>query len=171
MTPTELYIKKLEALKAGELSRLRRLAGQPLDTSLGGFDLFTGLWWPLRQKEVKTPRREVAWLVAKLYATRPMPQVAGKPFARQVGHLRPPYRKVTTDRERFTTRFDAILQSSLNNLELQIRGLLELLHEEMKEPGLDWVALTNDLSAWEKESIKRQWAQEFIGKKGERNVD
>ena len=67
MSQTAKYIKKLSDLQEGDRSRLRRLAGRPLDATLQGFDLFTGLWWPLRAKSPATPRREPSWLVAKLF--------------------------------------------------------------------------------------------------------
>jgi len=38
MSATAEYIERLEALKEGERSRLRRLAGMPLDETLAGFD-------------------------------------------------------------------------------------------------------------------------------------
>ncbi len=60
-----------EALKEGERSKLRGLAGQPLDHTLPGFDLFTGIWWPLRKKNKAAPRRETSWLLAKLFGAFP----------------------------------------------------------------------------------------------------
>ena len=50
MTSTEQYIVNLTQLKEGSLGLLRTHAGRRLDHSLEAFDLFTGLWWPLRQK-------------------------------------------------------------------------------------------------------------------------
>jgi len=75
--PTEQYIEYLTRMKAGELGLLRQHAGQGLDETVDGFDLFAGLWWPLRAKSERTPRREVAWLIAKLYAFRPIPRSPG----------------------------------------------------------------------------------------------
>ena len=48
MTATEQFIGVLTDLKTGELGLLRVHAGQGLDESVVGFDLFSGLWWPLR---------------------------------------------------------------------------------------------------------------------------
>lgn len=69
MSQTAAFIARLtNDLKfgPGERARLRVLAGSGLDESIGGFDLFTGLWWPLRQKNTASPRREIAWLISKL---------------------------------------------------------------------------------------------------------
>ena len=60
MTATEQYIEVLTHLKSGDLGLLRTHSGQGLDETVGGFDLFAGLWWPLRQKNERAPRREVA---------------------------------------------------------------------------------------------------------------
>ena len=83
MTATESYIAVLTSLKAGDLGLLRKHAGQGLDETVDGFDLFAGLWWPLRQRNQRAPRREVAWLVAKLYAFCPIPESPGETLARR----------------------------------------------------------------------------------------
>jgi hypothetical protein len=49
MSQTAEYVRRLSNLQEGQRSQLRRVAGQPLDATLQGFDLFTGLWWPLRE--------------------------------------------------------------------------------------------------------------------------
>ena len=70
MTATEQFIDVLKTLKAGDRKLLRTHAGLGLDQSVQGFDLFAGIWWPLRQNSSKAPRREVAWLVAKIHRLR-----------------------------------------------------------------------------------------------------
>lgn len=161
MNQTAEYIKKLSALQEGERSRLRRLAGRPLDATLLGFDLFTGLWWRLRAKSPATPRREPSWLVAKLF------------FAFHVPHIRPdsdtrpslpevlgrcePHDK--DDRKRFRTRFDALLCSSLSSLEPHLRWALGEVAkaaaghvpQARDVKGLDWVQLLDDLWHWDGE--------------------
>ena len=56
MTGTEQYIRVLTRLKTGEFALLRTLAGKRLDDSVKGFDLFAGLWWPLRQRSERAPQ-------------------------------------------------------------------------------------------------------------------
>jgi hypothetical protein len=67
VSATEQYIDVLTRLKTGELGLLRTHAGQGLDESVDGFDLFSGLWWPLRRKNERAPRRPVAWLIVPVY--------------------------------------------------------------------------------------------------------
>jgi CRISPR type I-E-associated protein CasB/Cse2 len=157
MTSTEQYINTLTNLKAGELGLLRLHAGQGLDESVKGFDLFTGIWWPLRSKNQRAPRRQVAWLIAKLYACCPIPHLPGKTLAYQMGCL---YLNVSTDKEHFQQRFDRMLILPLGEIEPALRWAIDLLHS--KNLGFDWVKLTDDLSIWERESKRYEWAKQFL---------
>ncbi len=160
MTPTEQYIKALANLKAGELGLLRTHAGQGLDESVEGFDLFTGLWWPLRQRNERAPRRQVAWLIAKLYAFRAIPHSSGDTLARQLGRFRPAKSAGKgRPREKFDGRFDTILSLPLAKIDPALQWALDLLASN--DLKLDWVRLTNDLSIWERESTRLKWAEEF----------
>jgi len=158
MTPTEQYIHILEnTVKKGELSLLRSSADQELDHTLTGFDLFTGLWWPLRQKSQRAPRRQVAWMIAKLYACYPIAHSSEdetKTLARQLALLCPP------KDEKFRYRFDTLLILPLHNIEPALRWALALLYSN--HMSLNWVKLTDDLSIWERESVRLRWAEEFL---------
>ena len=158
MTPTELFILRLGDLKAGDLGLLRTHAGQRLDQSLNGFDLFTGLWWPLRQENARAPRREVAWLIAKLYASCPMPHAPGATLARLLGRLQP---NGLRDKERSAERFDRMLVSDLCQIEPFLQSALRRVVSG--EGKLDWARLTDDLSIWEREATRLRWAEEFLG--------
>jgi hypothetical protein len=158
MTPTEQFIQTLESLKAGDLGRLRNLADLPLDESVDGFDLFAGLWWPLREKNQRAPRREVAWLIAKLYAFCPLPHAAGVTLPGQLGKLRVADERA---RARHQQRFDELLVLPLLAIEPALRWGLALLADN--DRGLDWVRLTDDLSIWEREETRMKWSREFLG--------
>ncbi len=161
MSLTAEFIRRLEDLQEGERSRLRRLAGQPLDKTLQGFDLFTGLWWPLRENSPRAPRRQVAWLIALLYGAIPVPHVrpdsgAGPSLAALLGMCEPRNAK---DRPRFRLRFDAIICSSLSDIEPGLNwGLREIakaiagrVPHARNIIGIDWALLLDDLSLWDKE--------------------
>lgn len=157
MGATADYIKNLTELKPGSLGLLRSHAGLGLDETLDGFDLFAGLWWPLRRKSPKTPRRKVAWLIAKLYAFCLLEYSPGDTFSRQLRHCEP-YEKEA--RKRFRQKFNELLLSPLDNIEPALQWALhELASKELK---LDWVKLTNDLSIWERESKHLEWAKEYL---------
>jgi len=158
VTSTEKYICKLTSLKAGELGLLRKHSGQGLDETVEGFDLFAGLWWPLRQKNERAPRREVAWLIAKLHASCPIEQSPGDTLARQLRVCRP---NKEPERARFAERFDRMLLLPIKKIEPALCWALDLVAS--REMKVDWVKLTDDLSVWEREATRTAWAKQFIG--------
>lgn len=168
MSQTVRFIKRLENLKEGERSRLRRLAGQPLDGTLQGFDLFTGLWWPLRHESPVTPRRETSWLVAKLYGAFPIPNAHGRSFAHLLGQLEP---RDEHGQRRYRARFDALLCSALPGVEPHLRWALNMIAGAVleKAKGLDWAQLLDDLSIWDrgeahrhKRDVRDIWAEQYL---------
>ncbi len=176
MSQTNKYIKRLSELHEGELSRLRRLAGQPLDSKLSGFDLFTGLWWPLRAESPATPRRDPSWLVAKLFGAFKIPHVrpaigSGPALPEILGRYEP---NDEFDCKRYLARFDTLLCSPLSSLEPHLRWALSSILKAKREekyivPGLDWAQLLDDLSIWDrgeahryKRDIRDIWAEKYI---------
>jgi len=158
VTATEQYVEALTRLKSGGLALLRTHARQGLDETVDGFDLFAGLWWPLRQKNERAPRREVAWLIAKLYAACPIPHSRGDTLARQLKRCQP---NKDPARARFRQRFDRLLVLPLDKIEPALQWALDLVASGTRK--LDWVRLTDDLSIWEREPIRVRWAEQFIG--------
>lgn len=155
---TQDYIKELAKLKPGDLGLLRTHAGQGLDESVEGFDLFAGVWWPLRQKSGAAPKRSVAWLIAKLYATIRLEQLESEEcrLARQLARCAPRDEK---ERKRFIKRFDRILRTPVRQLEPDLTWALNQLREHKLK--LNWVHLTDTLSQWERQSTRYYWATEF----------
>jgi len=174
----ELFINNLESLKEGERSRLRALAGQPLDKTLPGFDLFTGLWWPLRARSRAAPRRDASWLAAKLYATFPLPRVEDERawLPSVLGRCEPP---LDPHRKSFRSRFDALLQTPLPALEPHLRWALGEIYRAFRQgratiTGIDWVQLLEDLSIWDrgdehrrKCDVREIWAKQYLEDKKE----
>jgi CRISPR type I-E-associated protein CasB/Cse2 len=179
VSQTIAYIKRLEALQEGDRSRLRGLAAKPMDESLSGFDLFTGLWWPLRAKSPATPRREPSWLVAKLYGSFPIPHdrpdTGEKPTLPAIlGRCEPYDPPDYKARDRFRRRFDALLCSRLSALEPHLRWALGEIARAVavRVPdvtGIDWAQLLDDLSIWdrgEEQRLRRDvrdiWAEKYL---------
>jgi len=157
VTATEEYIQKLTELKSGDLGLLRTHGGRPLDESVDGFDLFAGLWWPLRRDNPTAPRRSVAWLIAKVFAACPMRHSAGDTLARQLGQCS---RNNAQRRQRLQDKFDEMLALPLDELEPCLNWALRLIAAGAEK--IDWVQLTNDLSDWENESKRLEWAKQYI---------
>ncbi len=155
MTSTEQFIHRLAKLGSGELSLLRRSAGKPLDASVPAFDLFTGLWWPLRARNQRMPQRWCAWLVAKLYGSYPLSR-NGPPLAAAVGaaepRLAPATGKLDTrDRSRYRMRFDALLTSPAVDLALEphLRWSLKRITDRRHHAAtICWALLLDDLWRW-----------------------
>jgi len=147
----------LTNLKSGDLGLLRTHAGQGLDESVDGFDLFSGLWWPLRQKDKRAPRRPVAWLIAKLYAFRPVEHSPDETIARQLRRCRP---KEVQAKERFRQRYDRMLSLPLDRIELALQWALDRVASSTGK--LDWVRLMDDLSIWERETTRLKWAEQYL---------
>jgi len=158
MSPTELYIDTLTRLKAGELGLLRTHAGQGLDEAVDAFDLFAGVWWPLRQRNERAPRREVAWLIAKLYAFRPILHSPGDNLARQLRRCQPNEERA---RELYQKRFDRLLVLPVAQIEPALQWAID--HVASNNLPIDWVKLTDDLSQWEREITRLRWAEQFLG--------
>lgn len=184
MSKTAEYINQLSALKEGERSQLRRLAGQPLDSSLQGFDLFAGIWWPLRNSSPKAPRREPSWLVAKLFCTFHLPHIGS---TSEVEHSLPQVlrrcepksnaKEKSEAQKRFRSRFDALLCSPLSTLEPHLRWALAEVDKAAKGhvphakgvQGIDWVRLLDDLSIWDRgqqhqrgRDVRELWAEAYL---------
>jgi len=179
MTPTEEYIQRLQGLKSGDLGLLRLSAGKGLEESLPGFDLFTGLWWPLRARSAAAPRRETSWLVAKLYGVSPIPHVRpesgkGPSLAAVLGRCEPPEENAGP---RFRARFDALLCSPLSALEPHLcwalgeiaRAVAGRVPHARDVEGIDWVRLLDDLSIWDRgeehrkrRDVRDEWAGEYL---------
>ena len=167
MTATEQYIQVLTHLKSGELGLLRQHTGRGLDETVEGFDLFAGLWWPLRAKNQRSPRRGVAWLIAKLYAFRPIEHSTGQTLAGQLGRCR---KDKDPEKDRVAQRFDRMLSLPVDKIEPVLQWALDLIAS--KHLKVDWVELTNDLSLWERESKRLKWAEEYLkSSKEDRHVN
>ncbi|NUP89197.1 MAG: type I-E CRISPR-associated protein Cse2/CasB [Candidatus Sumerlaeia bacterium] len=170
------FIQRLEDLQDGERSRLRRLLGQPLNASLQGFDLFTGLWWPLRERSPRAPERRSAWLVAKLFGASGVPHVAGSALPCVLGRCEP---REEHDQKRFRDRFDALLCSPLAALEPHLAwGLREAAKAiagrvpwARDVQGIDWEKLLDDLRLWDRGSDDRDirdiWAEVYLNAAGQ----
>jgi len=178
MSQTPAFIARLSndlIFGPGERARLRVLAGKGLDESIGGFDLFTGLWWPLRQKNAASPRREIAWLISKLYAAFPIrhePCERGGPTTLAVILGREERRlPVGPPHKRFRQRFDSLLCATLAELEPHLHWALAVVRDAVTarwSAGVDWVQLTDHLSIWDRgekhrlgRDIRDLWAEQY----------
>ncbi|MCX7963081.1 MAG: type I-E CRISPR-associated protein Cse2/CasB [Candidatus Sumerlaea chitinivorans] len=160
--PTLEYIEKLSQLGVGHRALLRACAMSRLDNDVRAFDLFSGLWWPLRQKSPQAPERESAWIIAKLYCAFPLEHERSRRLARELGRIARAQPNENL-RKSIELRFDQMLTANRSNLEEHLRwALLTLCAHQARK--LDWVALTDDLWKWNRDpSVKTRWARDYLG--------
>jgi len=160
------FVSRLVDRKNGIISLLRSSAGTGIDRDAIAFDLFTGLWWPIRQHHKDTPRRHVAWLVCKLYGWTPLPQQNGNRLPRQlaraaVQQARANAKRGNEIRESIMDRFDLLLNTPVERIEPELEWALATVADALDNPGIDWNKLIDHLSVWHRHSVRLFWAQEF----------
>jgi len=153
------YVARLESLTTGQLSLLRTLRYQPLDASLTGFDIFTAIWWPLREKGKHAPRREIAWLVLKLYATNVLRHEKGATLPLLLGNLHTAYAHEEAMQNIIFKQVQSLLSSTTHTIEPILDTCISLVKKEYT--ALDWIHLLDTISAWEAQSAKMRWAEDF----------
>lgn len=163
MTQTERYILRLLQLHEGDRALLRRSAGRKLDAGLPAFDLFTGLWWPLRQKSPRTPQRWCAWVVAKLYGSFPFPD-SERSLPAAMGALEP---REERERARFRGGFDLLLAAPADEILLEPHlswCLRQIRARTPGDTGVDWGQLLDDLWEWGRApgKIQQKWAAAYL---------
>jgi len=178
------FVKNLECMNDGDLAILRAHAYCPLDEKLEGFDLFTGLWWGLREKNQWAPPRKVAWLICKLYAMHPMSQSNHVTLPSLLRTYMNDHFHEQKARMRFGQRFDLILNTPLDEIEAQLNWAFRIVRKIRQQQEsitktdraekfrdfhvFDWVRLTNDLARWNLQNTRIKWANEFLNiKQGE----
>jgi hypothetical protein len=116
---------------------LAAAANCSMDADPAAFDIFTGLYWPLRTKQTTVPSRPAAWLALKLMATagsaRPRPsQRSGsfQPWA-QLALTASPVMKRAYPRALPTPR----------TLEVELREIIRKGISEASSCTVDWPGL------------------------------
>jgi CRISPR type I-E-associated protein CasB/Cse2 len=176
MSQTDDYVAMLNdssMLTISDKNILRSAIGKGPNDSSKAFDIFSGIWWNQRKKSPFAPRREVAWLIAKLFSQFQIPhfrnnEESKSTFAVIIGRSEPHDEK---EQKRYRNRFEALLQSSLQNIETHLHWGLSLVKNKAELGlihGFDWVQLTDDLSIWDrgkahrrKIDIKEDWAKNY----------
>ena len=157
MTATQQFIGTLQSLKPGDLGRLRKLAGLPLDESVAGFDLFAGLWWPLRDKTQRcaAPRSRLARCQTLCVLSHAPGRWHDTACAAPSGQTRR-----RTKAQCSQQMFDELLMLSLGQIEPALQWAIRYVADA--SVGLDWVRLTDDLSTWEREGTRLKWAKQYL---------
>lgn len=164
MTPTEQFIQTLAGMKSGEKTRFRLSVGARPDQNAEAFDLFTGIWWPLRQQFQNAPKREIAWIVCGLFSLYNIPHVGGQTLPIVLSSLEP---GSDERKRRYRQKLDDIFNSSVKSIPDLFPWALHEVY--VNKRAIDWAQLTDDLSIWDsgdshrrKSEIKRIWLKQYV---------
>ncbi len=154
------FTRRLAEQKEGILSLLRGKSGAEIDRDPVAFDLFTGLWWPIRQAHKDAPRRHIAWLACKLYGWVPLEDSTGCHLPDQLARAA---RRAGSEqaRDSIIDRFDLLLNTPQERLEPELQWALAVVRDYLDRPALDWGKLIDHLSVWKRQSLRRYWALRF----------
>ena len=129
------FVRLCSRLDNASWAILEQAANKPLNYSAAAFDIFTGLYWPLRQKDKTAPARNAAWLALKLMATagamRPTPAVGSHQ----------PWRDLELSDSPAETRVYRKAIPTGRRLEAEIREILRRHAEKPSPAGIDWPGL------------------------------
>lgn len=167
----DLYVERIVSapgLKGGHLARLRALAMKKLSADVSAYDLFTGLYWPIRGRSPRAPRRNDAWNLAKLYAKFPW-----VPSADNV-HTLPEHLSrlcLTLPTASLARRFDRLFVIRGKDFELALQQLLALTRKPLqasavthpllpgKFPPLNWSRLLHEMRDWD--TVRFSWVNKI----------
>jgi len=154
----EQFVDRLGELSESDLKTLRNAAGGRRGDDVRVYDIFTGLFRPLRRKHIMV--RWAYYLVATLYPWHPgngPPANLGAAMRR----LRPPSREKDA-RDRADRRFRRLLDSKGRDLGVRLLECVRMLRRE--GIPVDWPRLIEDLSQWYRGNHKTQysWAEEYF---------
>jgi CRISPR type I-E-associated protein CasB/Cse2 len=164
-----LFVTALEKLGPDALSLLRRSTGLSLAESVAAFDLFTDIYWPLRERD-RGLSRQACWRVATLYPWHPQPHGTGDlglclAWLVPLGHSDSDRRA----RDREERRFETLLTADNAALDTALHYAVRRLAR--REIPIDWRQLLEDLTVWRSpdQMIQNKWATSYnrLTKRGE----
>jgi CRISPR system Cascade subunit CasB len=147
-----LFIRRLEALDAGEKAKLRRSAGK--DLSEAG-DV-TGLFYRLLPPGTQVYQEETYFLLATLY---PLAD-AGK--IENLGASLQRARKMGVNSKGLDRRVEILLDTEITQLPFRLRQTVRFL--KSNRVSINWVNLLDDLLHWTHPDrlVQRRWARSYF---------
>ena len=162
-TPIEEFVARLEGLaqpgaQRGDLARLRRCAGRPLDDCPEVYQLFYRLLPYLARGDERV--EESYFLIATLFAL--------DPHSARDRDLGASLRAVATARGAgaagIDRRLTVLLDAPVGDLAFRLRQVVALC--AAAEVAIDWRGLLSDLRRWEAPDrrVQRRWARSYFGR-------
>jgi hypothetical protein len=131
------FIRLAAGLDTASWAVVEQAANKALDHSPAAFDIFTGLYWPLRNRDRTLPSRNAAWLALKLMAT------AGRlrPKGGQISGPYAPWRDLAVRDSPAKGRVYPRAVPVCRNLEADLREVMRRHAQEPNPAGIDWPGL------------------------------
>jgi len=131
------FVRLAAGLDAASWAVVEQAANQSLNHSPAAFDVFTGLYWPLRNKDRTLPSRNAAWLALKLMAT------AGRlrPVATRPSGPYEPWRDLSL---RDSPAEDRVYPRAVpvgRHLEAALKEVIRRHAQKPSPAGIDWPGL------------------------------
>jgi hypothetical protein len=136
---TLAFVRAASTLDAASWAIVAGAADQLMGTSVAAFDVFTSLYWPLRNREPAMPSREAAWLTLKLMATATASARVAGPAREKTRPWEAPARHQPEHRLRNGAIRAYPLRSPVGKrLETELR---EIIHRDHLGKPVDWAGL------------------------------
>jgi hypothetical protein len=121
---------------------LANAAGHSMDEDPAAFDIFTGIYWPLRNKHSTLPSRNAAWMALKLMATagRGRPSPGNCP-----GSFRPWMQLSPAASPAKQKRYPRAIPTG-SRLEAELREIIRKSNAESPAKKIDWPGLCQFLN-------------------------
>jgi hypothetical protein len=131
------FVRLAAELDAASWAVVEQAANKALDHSPAAFDIFTGLYWPLRNKDRTLPSRNAAWLALKLMAT------AGRlrPVASRTSGPHQPWRDLALRDSPAKGRVYTRAVPVGRHLEAALREAIRRHAQKPSPAGIDWPGL------------------------------
>jgi len=131
------FVRLAAGLDAASWAVVEQAASKALDHSPAAFDIFTGLYWPLRNRDRTLPSRNAAWLALKLMAT------AGRlrPVAGRTSGPHQPWRDLALRDSPAKGRVYPRAVPVGRHLEAALREAIRRHAQKPSPAGIDWPGL------------------------------
>jgi len=145
----QAFVRATATLPPGAWAVMAEAADRSMDENPAAFDVFTSIYWPLRNHHTSLPDRQAAWMALKLMASagkhRPGSQGFGGPSTQPWTSIQINQPKGRTGRGRIVTYPRKIPSGRL--LEPELRRIIQRAGSQHPDRGIDWSGLCQFLHA------------------------
>ncbi len=139
---TYRFVSAAAGLDSHSWAVVASAAGQSMNENPAAFDIFTGLYWPLRTRDPGVPSRNAAWLALKVMASAG----AGRPRLGAGNATFRPWQHIETAAVRDTPNAYRRRMPAGRALEVELRGIIRTELARNTATIIDWPGLCQFLN-------------------------